>query len=73
MISALLVLASESEKSETPFYIAGIVFATWAVGIGVMGLRSESFPAGASQGRAITAVSVLLAAICMATAVYVTN
>ena len=73
MISTLFVLASETEKSETPFFIAGIVFAAWAVAIGVMGLRSASFPASASQGRRITAVSVALAAICMALAVYVSS
>lgn len=71
MISALFVLASESEKSETPFFVAGCVFAAWAVFIGVKGLRSESFPSSSSQGRAITAVSLLLAAISMALAVYV--
>ena len=74
MIQALLVLAAEeAERSETPFYIAGIVFAVWAIFIGVSGLRSESFPASASQGRAISAISVLLAAICMGLAVYVAN
>ena len=71
MIHALLVLASESEKSETPFFIAGIVFSLWAIFIGVSGLRSESFPASASQGRAIGAISIVLAAICMALSVYV--
>ncbi len=73
MISALFVLANESEKSEAPFFIAGIVFAAWAVTIGVMGLRSASFPASASQGRTITAVSVVLALTCMALAVYVAS
>ena len=74
MIHALFVLAAEeAERSETPFFVAGIIFSLWAVFIGVSGLRSESFPASASQGRAITAVSVVLAAICMALAVYVAN
>ena len=73
MINALFVLASETEKSEAPFFIAGILFATWAVAIGVMGLRSESFPASASQGKAISAVSLLLAVVCMAMAVYVST
>ncbi len=73
MIHALFVLASESERSETPFYVAGVVFAAWAVGVGVIGLRSESFPASAAQGRMIGVVSVVLAAACMALAVYVTN
>ena len=74
MIEALLILAAEeAERSETPFYIAGILFACWAIFIGVSGLRSESFPASAAQGRAITAISVLLAALCMGLAVYVAN
>lgn len=74
MIHALFVLAAEeAERSETPFFIAGCVFAAWAIFIGVAGLRSESFPASASQGRAISAVSVVLAAICMALAIYVAN
>ena len=73
MISALFVLAAEAEKSETPFYVAGVVFAAWAIAIGVTGLRSESFPASASQGRTITIVSVVLAAACMAIAVYVST
>jgi hypothetical protein len=74
VIQALLVLAAEeAERSETPFYVAGVVFAIWAIFIGVTGLRSASFPATAAQGRAITAVSVLLAAVCMALAVYVAN
>jgi hypothetical protein len=74
MISALLTLAAEeAERSETPFFVAGCVFAAWAIVIGVHGLRSESFPSSAGQGRAITAVSVVLAAICMGLAVYVAS
>ena len=74
MISAVLTLAAEeAERSETPFFVAGIVFAIWAIFIGVSGLRSESFPSSASQGRAITAVSVVLAVICMGFAVYVAS
>jgi hypothetical protein len=74
MIHALFVLAAEeSHKSETPFYVAGIVFAVWAVVIGVHGLRSETFPTSAGQGKAIAAVSVVLAAVCMGLAVYVAS
>ena len=50
----LFVLAAEeADGVETPFFVAGIVFSLWAVFIGVSGLRPESFPASASQGRAI--------------------
>lgn len=71
MIHALLVLASESERSETPFYVIGIIFTVWAVAIGTMGLRSESFASSAAQSRLIGGVSVLLAAASMALSVYV--
>jgi hypothetical protein len=74
MIHALFVLAAEEgHRSETPFYIAGVVFAAWAIFIGVSGLRSESFAESVSQSRVIILVSVLLAAACMALAVYVAN
>jgi len=63
MLAALLVLASEeAEKSETLFYVIGCLFAAWAVLIGVVGIRSESFGSERGLSSAIIAVSVLLAA-----------
>ena len=72
MVSALLILASESaERSETPFFIIGAVFALWAVVLGVTGTRSPSFAGNRGAMTAIIGFSVVLAAACMATAVYV--
>jgi hypothetical protein len=71
MVHALLVLAAETEKSEVPFFVAGGVFAAWAVVVGFLGTRSEAFPGGMGAGRAVSAVSVALAAVSMALAVYV--
>ena len=53
MIHALLVLAAEeAEKSETPFFVAGVVFAVWAVFIGVTACaRSPSRPAPRRAAR----------------------
>ena len=73
MHAALLILAAEAERSETPFYIAGVLFACWAIFVGVSGLRSASFGATAASGRTITLVSLLLMASCMGLAVYVAN
>ncbi len=63
---ATLILASETAKNETPFFIIGIVFAGWAVIIGGIGTVSETFPPSRSVGILLGAVSVLLAATCMA-------
>ncbi len=44
MVHAFLVLAAEEAvKSETLFFVLGCVFAAWAVIVGTLGLRSESF------------------------------
>jgi hypothetical protein len=63
MLHAFLVLASEeAEKSETLFYVIGCLFAAWAVLIGAVGIRSESFGSERGLSSALIAVSVLLAA-----------
>lgn len=63
MLHAFLVLAAEeAEKSETLFFVTGCLFAAWAVLIGVVGIRSESFGSERGLSSAIIAVSVLLAA-----------
>ncbi len=74
MVNAFLVLAAEeAEKSETLFFVLGCVFAAWAVGIGLVGMRSESFGKERTASTAIIGVSVLLAAATMASIVYVLN
>jgi hypothetical protein len=71
MLSTLLVLASESEKSETPFFVVGVLFALWAVVLGVTGTRSPAFVSQRGAMSAVIGVSVVLAAAAMAMAVYV--
>jgi len=74
MIQGLLLFAAEeAERSETPFYVAGVIFACWAIFIGVSGLRSASFASTAAQGRTLIAVSLLMMIACMGIAVYVSN
>lgn len=63
MVHAFLVLAAEeAEKSETLFFVIGCLFAAWAVIIGVVGMRSESFGSERGLSTALIGVSVLLAA-----------
>jgi hypothetical protein len=70
MVHALLVLAAEeAEPSKTAFYIAGALLAAWGVTLGIFGLRSPDFPGSAAAARGVMAVSFILMAAAMATAV----
>ena len=74
MVHAFLVLAAEeAEKSETIFFVLGCVFAAWAVIVGSLGLRSESFGSERGLSTALIGVSVALAAATMFSIVYVLN
>lgn len=76
MVHAFLVLAAaaeEAEKSETPFFIVGCLFAAWAVVLGTLGMRSESFGSERAASTAIIGVSVVLCAATMGTLLYVLN
>ncbi len=73
MLSAFLLLAAEvaeeAEPSKVAFYVAGGLFATWAVVLGVVGLRSPEFPGSDGAARGVMTVSVVLMAAAMAAAV----
>jgi hypothetical protein len=75
MLQAFLMLAAEAggeaKKSETLFFVIGCVFAAWAVVIGTIGSRSESFGRDGAAANAVIGVSVLLAAATMFSIVYV--
>jgi hypothetical protein len=70
MVHALLVFAAEeAEPSKTAFYVCGGLLASWAVVLGVLGLRSPEFPGGASAARGVMAISAVLVVATMAAAV----
>jgi hypothetical protein len=71
MVHAFLLLAAAEaeEKSKVPFFIAGGLFACWAIVLFAVGMRSKSFPGGQTAERGVIAVSVVLMAAAMATAV----
>jgi hypothetical protein len=67
-VATLVLAIDEHEPSKTPFYIGGGVLALWAVFLGFVGLRSETFPATDGVARGVMGVSVLLVAIAIAMA-----
>ena len=71
MLHAFLLLAAAEaeEKSKVPFFIAGGLFACWAIVLFALGMRARTFPGGQRGERVVIAVSVVLMAAAMATAV----
>ena len=70
-MSGFLPLAAEqaAETSKVPFYIAGGLFAAWAIVLFLYGMRTEGFPESQGVARAVMSVSVVLMLAAMATAV----
>lgn len=73
MLHALSALASsaatEDEPSKTAFYVCGALLAAWAVALTVIGMSTAGFPATVTAKRGVMAVSAVLMAAAMATAV----
>lgn len=56
--------------SFNPFWVGGVLLFVWALVLAFMfGLRSEGFPRNDRQMRGVLTVSVVLAAIAIATAI----
>jgi hypothetical protein len=67
-----LVLAAEAgveESSKTAFYICGGLLAVWAVVLSGIGMASATFPATVTAKRGVIALTAVLVAAAMATAV----
>ena len=43
-LALLQIAAEEAEKSKVPFFVAGGLFAAWAIVLFVVGMRTQSFP-----------------------------
>jgi hypothetical protein len=68
--AALIFAQQEADKPDkTPFYIAGILLVLWALVVATLGIRNERFAAEPRVGRAVMAVSAVLVAATMTTAV----
>jgi hypothetical protein len=71
VLNALITLAAAegAEPSKTAFYIAGGLLVIWALVIGFIGITREGFPEKKSQARGVMALSAVLVAAAMASAV----
>jgi plastocyanin len=67
VVSALSV--SAAAPSKVPFYVAGAVLALWAVVLAVFGITRPGFPGSKGGRRGVLAVSALLVAAAMSTAI----
>ena len=52
------------------FHVCGGIAAIWAVLVGILGITRENFPASRGTERLVGAISVLLVAAAIFTAVY---
>ena len=72
MLATLLTFAAEAaeeETSKTAFYVLGGAAAVWAIVLFAIGMRNPRFPGSVGAQRGVMAVSVLLVACAMASAV----
>jgi hypothetical protein len=72
MFATLLTFATEAaeeEPSKTLFYVLGALAAAWAVVLFAIGMRSTTFPSSDGAMRGVIAISVLVVAGAMASAV----
>jgi hypothetical protein len=67
-LATLVLAVDDHEPSKTPFYFGGGVLAVWAVILGFIGLRSDTFPSSQTAQRGVMGISVLLVAVAMAMA-----
>ena len=63
--------AEEEHKSEAPFFIAGAVLVAFAIAISIVGFKRPEFPGSGGAARGIMALSVVLVAATLFSAVYV--
>ena len=73
-VATLLAAATEAEhhaESETPFVVAGIVLAVFAVLVATLGIRKPDLPDGAT--RAITALGIALVIVTMTAMVVIST
>ena len=70
-ILAAAEAAEEHERSEVPFFIAGGLFATFAILISVYGFKRPDFPENAGAARGVMTVGAMLMLAAVGSAVYV--
>jgi hypothetical protein len=69
LIALVLAAEEEAEPSKTAFYVFGGLLAVWAVVLSGIGMSAATFPATVTAKRGVIALTVVLMAAAMATAV----
>ena len=67
-VATLVFAVDDNEPDKASFYILGGLLAVWAVVLGFIGLRSETFPATTGAQRAVMGISVVLVALAIGSA-----
>jgi hypothetical protein len=65
--------AVEHHKSETPFFVAGVILVSFAILISVVGFKQPEFPGNSGAARGVMALSVTLVLAAMISIVYVST
>jgi uncharacterized protein with LGFP repeats len=69
VLNLLVLAADESSTSKTPFYVCGALLAAWAVVVSAIGITQPDFPGSAGRPRGVYAISFLLVAAAIGTAI----
>ena len=69
IISFAVDTADKHEKSKTPFYVAGITLALWAVVVSAIGITQPEFPGSPGRTRVVYGISFVLVVAAMSMAV----
>jgi hypothetical protein len=69
IISFAVDTAEDHEKSKTPFYVAGVTLAVWAVIVSAIGITQPEFPGTPGRTRLVYGISIVLVAAAMSMAV----
>jgi hypothetical protein len=64
-----IIAAEQAEHSKTLFYVVGGALAAWAVLLSAFGISRPDFPGSAVASRGVMAISAVLVAAAMASAV----
>ncbi len=62
---------TKEHKSELPFFVAGGLFAAFAIAISVFGFKRPDFPETAARARGVMSAGALLMLAAVGSAVYV--
>jgi len=69
----LLAATEEGHRSETPFFVVGILLAVFAVVISVVGFTRPNFPGSEAAARGVIALGALLVVLTAGLVVYVSG